>query len=61
MFAATLSHFWSAPAREAAAPEPPRKRPPPIFIADAVHPWQGETLLLAILRAEAADDPGRDD
>lgn len=60
MFAASLSHLWSMPARTTAAPDPPRKRPGPVFIGDAVQPWGGETLLLALLREEAlkrADDP----
>ncbi|AVL53752.1 hypothetical protein CEP88_14835 [Roseobacter denitrificans] len=60
MFATSLSHFWSMPARTTAAPEPPRKRSGPVFIGDAVQPWGGETLLLALLRKEVskrADDP----
>jgi hypothetical protein len=58
MLTATLSHFWPAPARAATTPEPPRKRLTPIFIGDAVQPWAGETMLLAILRQDAeGDDP----
>lgn len=54
MFATSLSHLWSMPARTTAAPEPPRKSAGPVFIAAAVQPWGGETLLLALLREEAS-------
>ena len=59
MFAATFSAFWTAPAKDRTAPEPPRKRPAPVFIGDAVQPWQGETMLLALLRAGSEDSAGR--
>lgn len=52
MFAAALSSFWASPAREDTVPEPPKKRPTPLFIGDAVQPWGGETMLLSILRRE---------
>ena len=32
----------------------PRRRSGPVFIQDAVTPWRGETLLLALWRAEKA-------
>jgi len=53
MFASALSSFWASPLREDVAPEPPKKRPTPLFIGDAVQPWGGETMLLSILRDEA--------
>ena len=50
----TLSFFrpWEAPART--APSPPRSSRAPVFIGDAVQPWAGSTLLLAILQSQAA-------
>jgi hypothetical protein len=53
MFAAALSGFWPAPPKAQERPAPPRKRPAPVLIGDAVQPFAGETLLLALLRAEA--------
>ena len=38
-----------ASARSGPAPRKPRQ---PVFIHDAIMPWRGETLLLAILRAD---------
>ncbi|MEX0338029.1 MAG: hypothetical protein AB3N11_03215 [Arenibacterium sp.] len=32
------------------------KRHGPVFIHDAVIPWQGETLLLSLLRAQALEE-----
>lgn len=32
---------------------PPKPRPAPVFIHDAVMPWQGETVLLKLLRDQA--------
>ncbi|WP_282129039.1 hypothetical protein [Roseobacter litoralis] len=54
MFATSLSHLWSIPARDTTKPEPPRKSAGPVFIGDAVQPWGSETLLLALLREEAS-------
>lgn len=53
MITATFSGFWGAPARDDSAPEPPGKRPGPIFIGDAVQPWGAETMLLAVMRRDA--------
>jgi hypothetical protein len=53
MFATALSSFWSSPAREDTASGPSEKRPTPLFIGDAVHPWGSETMLLSILRSDA--------
>ncbi|MGA9435358.1 MAG: hypothetical protein WBV62_14085 [Roseobacter sp.] len=53
MFANARSFFWATEPREVTAPEPPKKRPTPVFIGDAVQPWGGETLLLSILRDDA--------
>ncbi len=52
MISATLSAFWAPFAADETAPAPPRKRPAPLFIGDAVQPFAGETLLLALLRAD---------
>ncbi|MEX0280785.1 MAG: hypothetical protein AB3N13_06290 [Arenibacterium sp.] len=59
MLTAALNPFaLFAPTRSAdkvaTGPERP-KRHGPVFIHDAVIPWQGETLLLSLLRAEALD------
>ena len=56
MFANALTSFWPAAPRADAVPDKPRKRPPPIFIGDAVQPWAGETLLLTLLREAALRD-----
>ncbi|MEX0284262.1 MAG: hypothetical protein AB3N23_06595 [Paracoccaceae bacterium] len=40
---------------------PPPRRYPPVFIHDAVMPWQGETMLLSLLRAQALDSMQGDD
>ena len=46
----------------AAMNKPPRKPRSPIFIADAVTPFAGETLLLCLFRRELDDlQDGRDD
>ncbi|MFD3188693.1 hypothetical protein ACFMPD_00290 [Sedimentitalea sp. HM32M-2] len=37
-----------------AAPQPARRAP--VFIHDVATPWRGETLLLALLRAQAELD-----
>ena len=34
----------------------PARRSGPVFIHDAVTPWLGETVLLALLRQQAEDD-----
>lgn len=60
MLSAALSGFWSLPAREETSPEPPRKRPGPIFIGDAVQPWGAETMLLAVMRRDAERAAGDD-
>ena len=54
----THSRPWiTVPVSEANTATGPdlKKRPGPIFIHDAVIPWQQETLLLSILRRQAAD------
>jgi len=46
--------LWSgktAPDKAKTAPTKPR--PAPVFIHDAVMPWQGETMLLKLLRDQA--------
>lgn len=59
MIAAAFS-FWQMPRRaERTAPDPSKPRPAPVFIGDAVQPWGGETMLLAILRAQAEDETSR--
>lgn len=40
--------------RTTTAPEP-RPLRAPVFVQDAVMPWQGETLLLALLRQQVQD------
>ena len=60
MLTASLSHFWQTHARDTVAPAPPRRRPAPIFIGDAVAPFGSETLLLSILRQDRAEDPPPD-
>ena len=51
--------FWALPktaetsANSTTGPAPRRRAP--IFIHDAIIPWQGETLLLAELRKDAMD------
>lgn len=56
MFAATFSQFWGAVATAEAQTAPPRRKPAPLFIGDAVQPFGGETLLLTLLREEAMRD-----
>ena len=57
MFAATLSSFWSSPkVQEATRPPKPRRAASPLFIGDAVQPWAGETMLLALLREDQEND-----
>lgn len=52
---AAKPHLFERPAQTATAPErAPRKAP--VFIADAVTPFGGETLLLSLLRAQAWRD-----
>lgn len=34
---------------------PPKPRRAPVFIHDAITPWGDETMLLKLLRAQAAD------
>ncbi len=34
----------------------PEPRRAPVFIQDAITPWRGETLLLALMRAQAPED-----
>jgi len=60
MFASALSSLWVSPRREDTASEPPKKRPTPLFIGDAVQPWGGETMLLSILRRDALRDDEKD-
>lgn len=56
MITATFAQFWTLPPREKSTPEPPKKRPGPLFIGDAVQPWGHETMLLTLLRRDAAKD-----
>lgn len=59
MITAALS-FWRMPLRaERTATKPPKPRPAPVFIGDAIQPWGGETMLLSILRAQDEDDAAR--
>jgi hypothetical protein len=59
MFANALTSFWALGPKEKAVPEPPGKRPAPVFIGDAVQPWAGETMLLSVLRQQAEDENAR--
>jgi hypothetical protein len=46
--------FWARAAKDSARTAPNRTRHrAPVFIGDAVVPWRGETLLLALLREQA--------
>jgi hypothetical protein len=56
-FAAFEPDAAQAPATTGPEPAKPRG---PVFIQDAVIPWQGETLLLSLLRAEALADQEQD-
>ncbi|MFC3612463.1 hypothetical protein ACFORG_01710 [Lutimaribacter marinistellae] len=50
--------FWvlSKPAeRTATRTGPPPRKSAPVFIHDAIMPWQGTTLLYAQMRREAED------
>ncbi len=51
--------FWALPKKTVNAVDtttkPPARRRAPVFIHDAVIPWQGDTLLLAELRRDADD------
>ncbi|TNF57688.1 MAG: hypothetical protein EP307_13475 [Rhodobacteraceae bacterium] len=49
-----LSLFASRGAAEEATGGDRPRRPGPVFIQDAVTPWRGETLLLALWRADEA-------
>lgn len=56
MISQTYNRFWNwGGAKPAGAVRAPERKPArmPVFIQDAVLPWQGETLLLSILRAQA--------
>lgn len=58
MFQTAQGIFWPAPRRRdtaTTAPERPKRRPP-VFIHDAITPWNGETMLLALLRQQAETD-----
>ncbi len=59
MTTATQSGFWSwlAGPQAQATTGPERKpRPGPIFIHDAVLPWNGTTMLCEILKEDAERD-----
>lgn len=56
MIATARAFFWPVPPAADTAPEPTTERHPPVFIGDAVQPWAGETVLLAILREAALRD-----
>ena len=56
MFAQALLSFWPEDISEKVATETPKRRASPVFIYDAVQPWAGETLLLALLRDAAVRD-----
>ena len=61
MFSGTLSYFWpQAAERSEVRPQPPKPRRAPVFVGDAVQPWGSGTMLLAILRQQAAKDEGDD-
>ncbi|WP_170329664.1 hypothetical protein [Ruegeria arenilitoris] len=48
--------FWTVPQETDAATGPERKPTrAPVFIQDAVTPWGQETLLLKLMRDQAAD------
>jgi hypothetical protein len=55
-----LAGYFTARETDATTGGDHRPRPGPLFIQDAVTPWRGETLLLALLRAdiERADKSG---
>lgn len=63
MTTATQSGFWAwfsgSEAHAKTGPEI-KPRPGPIFIHDAVVPWQDGTVLLDILRKDAAREEGED-
>lgn len=60
MTTATFTGFplWTRAADRPAdvRPAPPPRRRQPVFIHDAITPWNGETLLLTLLRAQAPDE-----
>ncbi|SLN46334.1 hypothetical protein [Ruegeria meonggei] len=48
--------FWAVkPQSDTSTGPPPKPRRAPVFIHDAVTPWGHETLLLKLLRDQAAD------
>ena len=54
MLAAFFDPYWTNEAEAQESTEPPKPRPTPVFIGDAVLPWNGSTMLHAILQSDAA-------
>lgn len=48
--------FWSRTGQALSVTAPPRRVAPPVLIHDAITPWNGETMLLSLLRAQALAD-----
>ncbi|WP_300033458.1 hypothetical protein [uncultured Roseobacter sp.] len=59
MFATAFLPFFTDARDSATAPPRRVRKAPPLFIGDAVQPWAGETLLLSLLREDAADSDTR--
>ena len=50
------SPFWTITSdTDTTTGPPPKPRRAPVFIHDAVTPWSDETMLLKLLREQAAD------
>ena len=58
--AALTAASWRSAPQSVSDTAPPRRRHPPVFIHDAVTPWNGETMLLTLLRAQALADLDED-
>ncbi|WP_300059127.1 hypothetical protein [uncultured Roseobacter sp.] len=57
MFASAVSFFWPLNETQATTQPEEKRRAAPVFIGDAVQPFGQDTLLLAILRRDAEDQP----
>lgn len=53
MFAAALNSFWAVDTVKREKPARPKRLSTPVFIGDAVQPWNGQTMLLEIIRRDA--------
>jgi hypothetical protein len=56
MIATAFSYFRPPLVAARTQARRPQTRGAPVFIGDAVHPWEGATLLLAILNRQASDE-----